>query len=131
MKTYNCIVCGSERERRHSKSNKFCSVQCQKDNEHKERIEQWKIAGLIGKNTLKRYLTDKNPNCWECGIKDWNGKPLVLELEHIDGNSDNNSEENVSLLCPNCHSQTPTYKGKNKGNGRHNRMKRYYDGKSY
>lgn len=60
-----------------------------------------------------------------------NGKDIVLELEHKDGNSQNNSKENVCLICPNCHSQTPTYKGKNKGNGRHSRRKRYAEGKSY
>ena len=49
----------------------------------------------------------------------------------VDGNYTNNKEENLTLLCPNCHSLTKTYKGANKGNGRHNRMKRYYDGKSY
>ena len=47
-----------------------------------------------------------------------------LELEHIDGNAYNNSESNLSLLCPNCHSQTPTYKAKNKGNGRVERRER-------
>jgi predicted HNH restriction endonuclease len=45
-------------------------------------------------------------------------------LEHIDGNAYNNSESNLSLLCPNCHSQTPTYKAKNKGNGRVERRER-------
>ena len=67
-------------------------------------------------------------DCTECS---WNGKELVLELEHIDGNAMNNKEENLSLLCPNCHSQTPTYKGRNVGNGRHWRRERYAKGKSY
>ena len=59
------------------------------------------------------------------------GKSIVLELEHIDGNSDNNTEENLTILCPNCHSQTLTYKNRNKGNGRHNRRMRYHEGKSF
>ena len=54
-----------------------------------------------------------------------------MELEHNDGNSQNNSLDNLSLICPNCHSQTPTYKGANKGNGRHYRRVRYAEGKSY
>ncbi len=41
-----------------------------------------------------------------------------LEIDHIDGNSDNNSEENLRLVCPNCHSLTSTYCGTNRGNGR-------------
>lgn len=49
-----------------------------------------------------------------------------LEVEHIDGNFENNSEENLTLLCPNCYSLTPTYKGANKGNGRKER-KKYYE----
>ena len=55
--------------------------------------------------------------CFECGIKDWNNKPIVLELEHIDGNNRNNMPENLKLLCPNCHSQTDTFRGRNINNG--------------
>jgi 5-methylcytosine-specific restriction endonuclease McrA len=54
-----------------------------------------------------------------------------MDLEHIDGNSLNNNLENLSLICPNCHSQTATYKGANKGNGRYYRKIRYQEGKSY
>jgi hypothetical protein len=53
------------------------------------------------------------------------------ELEHKDGNSENNDPENLEWICPNCHSQTDTYKGKNFGNGRHKRKLRYQEGKSY
>ena len=48
---------------------------------------------------------------------EWNGKPLVFDMDHIDGNSDNNLRENVRAVCPNCHSQTPTFKAKNVRNG--------------
>ncbi len=83
---------------------------------------------------LKIKLFDdgiKEPKCECCGIDSWNGKSISLELDHKDGDSENNSLENLSILCPNCHSQTDTYKSKNKGNGRHSRMRRYYDGKSF
>lgn len=43
---------------------------------------------------------------------------IPLEIDHIDGNSENNSEENLRLICPNCHSLTATYKGANRGKGR-------------
>ena len=68
-----------------------------------------------------------NPNCaW-----DFNKVSINVELEHIDGNSSNNTLENCILLCPNCHSLTHTYKNRNKGNGRAYRRQRYKEGKSY
>ena len=52
--------------------------------------------------------------CAECGLRDeWNGKPIVLHMDHIDGDSKNNVLENLRFLCPNCHSQTDTYTGRN------------------
>lgn len=53
--------------------------------------------------------------CSFCFITSWNDKPLSLHLDHIDGNHSNNEIINLRLLCPNCHSQTETYCGKNKG----------------
>lgn len=52
--------------------------------------------------------------CNSCGLTEWLNKPIPLELEHKDGNSSNNKLENLELLCPNCHSFTSTYRGKNK-----------------
>lgn len=52
--------------------------------------------------------------CSACGLgSGWNGAPLVHHLDHVDGDTTNNSIENLRLLCPNCHSQTPTYAGRN------------------
>lgn len=55
--------------------------------------------------------------CKECGVKDtYNGKPLVMHLDHINGKSDDHRLVNLRMLCPNCHSQTSTYSGRNKQN---------------
>lgn len=53
-------------------------------------------------------------SCAKCGITDWNGAEITLQLDHIDGNSSNHLISNLRLLCPNCHSQTDTWCGKNK-----------------
>lgn len=75
--------------------------------------------------TLRRYLLFKyGEKCWNCGITEWNNKKIQFELEHIDGNSMNQELYNLSILCPNCHSQTDTYKSKNRGNGRSSRRKK-------
>lgn len=54
--------------------------------------------------------------CEICKLTEWNNKPIPIELDHIDGNSTNHKLENLRLLCPNCHAQTETYRGKNKSN---------------
>lgn len=51
--------------------------------------------------------------CEICGISDWNGKEISIQLDHIDGNSHNHLLDNLRMICPNCHSQTETYCGKN------------------
>lgn len=132
MKSYNCLNCGElNLFKGYSYANKYCNNQCQKDYEYKEAIANWKNESP-GKNRIKRYLAETyGKKCSECGIDSWNGKEIVLELEHKDGNSSNDNKDNVCLMCPNCHSQTPTYKAKNKGNGRHVRRQRYAEGKSF
>lgn len=52
--------------------------------------------------------------CNKCGLTKWNNKPIPLELEHINGINNDHRIENLELLCPNCHAQTSTYRGKNK-----------------
>jgi hypothetical protein len=78
------------------------------------------LAGLhpqYQSNKLRLRLLEEGifaHKCNNCELTDWLGNPIPLELEHIDGNSSNNKLENLELLCPNCHSLTDTYRGKNK-----------------
>ncbi len=120
MKTYNCIHCGKENVWGRTKTNKYCNNQCQADwewiNVHIPKIENGE-ASHHSATMLKKYLVEKFGNkCFECGVTDtWQNKPLTLQLEHADGNSDNNFPQNLKLLCPNCHSQTEFFGSKGQG----------------
>ena len=74
-----------------------------------------KTENLKGISSIKsRLLQDRGTACERCGIKAWYGEQIKLELHHIDGNRYNNKEKNLLLLCPNCHSYTDNWKGKNR-----------------
>jgi len=67
---------------------------------------------------LKNRLIEaglKTNACEECGVFEWNDKPLMCELDHINGDSKDHRLENLKMLCPNCHSQTSTFRAKNIG----------------
>lgn len=126
-----CVNCGKELSGRR-KGKKFCSNKCQSEFKNKEYIERWlsgEVDGIIGKygisQHIRGYLFKKNNNkCQICGWGEINPHTgnVPLEVHHIDGDYTNNSEENLQLLCPNCHSLTETYKNSNK-NGRKSRNK--------
>lgn len=90
------------------------------------------LAGEKG-HYVRRYLLDAQDGCCAlCGIvEEWNDQPLVFVLDHIDGDATNNHRDNLRMVCPNCDSQLPTFKSRNRGNGRHLRRERYAEGKSY
>lgn len=85
------------------------------------------VFSEIKSDTARRrfLLRNRSHKCQLCGITKWNNKPCPLIMDHIDGNSDNNVEENLRLICPNCDAQLPTFKGANKGSGRKCRTERY------
>lgn len=63
----------------------------------------------------KRVIIEQKGLCLECGIGEWRGKHLSLEIDHKDGNHNNNKRENLVAICPNCHSLTPNWRGRNLG----------------
>lgn len=65
-------------------------------------------------NRRRRVFEEQNFCCAKCNISTWFEKPIALELEHKDGNNQNNSRDNLEGLCPNCHSITETWRGRNK-----------------
>ena len=131
-----CIECGSKCKR---KLYKFCSIKCQHKYQYDDYIAKWLSGELVitseASNTrLRKHLIEKyNNKCSRCGWCEINPKTgnVPLQVEHIDGNSTNNLPCNLTLLCPNCHSLTPTFGALNIGNGRHYRRVRYEQGKSY
>ena len=132
-KKYFCLNCGKELHQSSSSTHKFCDNKCQGDYYHKQWVEHWKngyetgITGSYGISShLRKYLMEKYQcKCSKCGWGEENpfSHTIPLEVEHINGDFQNNNEDNLTLLCPNCHSLTSTYKGANKGNGRKNRKK--------
>ena len=129
-----CLNCNREI----SKKRRYCSNKCQKQYQYKSYISDWKKGledGMRGNYQIsmhiKTYLFEKyNNKCARCGWSRINPytKNIPLEIEHIDGNYKNNNENNLILLCPNCHSLTSTYKGANVKNGRKLRNKYYISG---
>lgn len=79
--------------------------------------ELFKLGTEFKYSTVKNRIIDEcllEYKCVKCGIEDtWNDKKINLDLDHINGNPKDNRLENLRFLCPNCHSQTETYKGKN------------------
>ena len=125
-----CPICGKEPERSYYK---YCSNKCQQEYQYQVYIKKWKDGEIKGLNSIglvspyiKRYLRRKfGDKCCLCGWSKINASTgkVPLVADHIDGNWQNNAEENLRLVCPNCDSLSSTFAALNKGNGRMNRAR--------
>jgi len=121
-KPNNTCVCGEKI----SAYSKFCSP-CHATNRKNIRIQSWLDGKWSGgsdrdlSDTIRNYLLELHEyKCSECGFNTphpVDGK-TILEVDHIDGNGSNHSPDNLTVLCPNHHALTPTYRARNKGKGR-------------
>jgi 5-methylcytosine-specific restriction endonuclease McrA len=121
MNNFNCLCCGKENIVKRNHTNKFCNNTCQQQFQFKtETLPKFLKGEISTRRTLIRCLTHLHGyKCIECGNTGTHkNRPLVLQLDHIDGNAGNDKPKNLRLLCPNCHSQTDTFVAKNKGKGR-------------
>lgn len=120
-----CENCGSPTANANAK---YCRQKCVVDKRYQEFLVAWKSgkhSGLRGTDAtcayLVRYLREKYGNkCSQCGwgeVNQYTGN-VPVQVHHKDGRYENMREDNLDLLCPNCHSLTPTHGGRNKGRGR-------------
>ena len=122
MKKY-CEHCGKELTSK-QKNNRFCSYECANASKKDAKIQEWKQGkhnGLNGTSQLaafvRKYMLEKaDYKCSKCGWHEVNPTTglIPLEVHHKDGNYRNNIEDNLEVLCPNCHSLTPNFKALNK-----------------
>jgi hypothetical protein len=124
MKT-NCLNCQKEFEQRlYQTPGKYCSKRCECDHRsilHKIAWYAGTLKKRIDRATIRKYLAeDRGYKCEVsgCSLSEWLGKKITLQVDHIDGNPEDDSPSNVRLICPNCHSQTPFLGNGNKGRGR-------------
>ena len=121
----NCLNCQKSLTGRRKD---YCNKECLSEKRHRDWIGSWlngDESGVCGgkyqatsKHVYRWLRETQGLKCSICGIEEWNGKPVPLVLDHIDGDALNTSPENVRFVCRNCDGQLPTFCGKNKGNGK-------------
>lgn len=121
-RTTVCVHCGKEFICPPSRAQIYCSIKCSSEHKYNSVIEKWKKGEISGTSKyahssfIRRYLMNKyNNKCQVCGWGKINVHTglIPLQVHHIDGNSTNNREENLQLLCPNCHTLTDNFGSRN------------------
>lgn len=121
-KTATCIYCDKTFIKYPASRHLYCSIKCAAEHKRQKYIEEWKLGNINGTTNytcssfIRNYLLQKhNYKCEKCGWGEVNlftGK-IPLQIHHIDGNSENNKENNLQVLCPNCHSLTNNFGSRN------------------
>ena len=121
-RTFNCLYCGKENNWKYQGniSNKFCNLDCNQSYRILEKMNVEFPTKSTAYTYMKRFVEYR---CNECGITEYNGKPITLQVDHISGNNNDHRKENLRWLCPNCHSQTETWGVKNVSNDGRIRMR--------
>jgi 5-methylcytosine-specific restriction endonuclease McrA len=123
----NCKNCNKEFKVGKNSTGKYCSLVCTFESQKKERRQNFLEGKVKARCNLRKHLLDiYGHKCSVCNNTEWLGTEIPLEVDHIDGNASNNFPDNLRMICPNCHAQTPTHNAKNKGNGRKSRGMKYY-----
>lgn len=103
----DCLHCGAPTKGK----NKYCD-ECNENQTYRRATSTEEVKDP---HTVRKILLRKREHrCESCKLDEWMKSPIPLEIHHVDGNGDNNKEENLLLLCPNCHALTPTFRAKNK-----------------
>lgn len=119
-----CIICHKKLGRGHKTP--YCQEHY-RQHQREVKIQTWLETGSIGmgvdttiRGTIRNYILDEQHHqCAICGmINTWNDQPINFVMDHIDGDASNSCRENLRLICPNCDSQLPTYKSRNKKSAR-------------
>lgn len=116
INTRNCAFCDKEFKCKPSDTRQYCSNGCSV--KYRSVLKENAMAHLAfnelpNEQKRSRIFNEQQGCCSVCGLAEWNGQPITLELDHISGNRKDESRDNLRLICPNCHSQTHTYKVKN------------------
>jgi len=122
-------LCNNTNVDRHNKGG-YCCHYCWHQHKYEKNLEDWFSGEISGhkncknlqlKDFVRRYVFEKyGERCSLCGFEGYNQKTgnTIIQIDHIDGNKENSTPENLRTLCPNCHAMTPTFMALNKGNGR-------------